>query len=223
MNDIAVIVPAFNAGRTLHATLDSIKAQTLPPARIIVVDDGSTDEGTVLAAEVEGVELLRQPNLGVAAAMNAGLQAACCEFVAFLDADDTWVASALESNMRVLSLQPELGAVLGWVEEFVCPSMAAGDAARFSPRPPQPGWLAGATLLRRTAFARVGAFNPDLRIGAWIDWVDRARRAGLGFGVQDALVLRRRLHVGSLSTSATARRGGLIDVARLALARRRQS
>ena len=72
MNDIAVIVPAFNAARTLRATLDSIRAQTLPPARIIVVDDGSTDEGAERAAAVEGVTLLRQANRGVAVAMNAG-------------------------------------------------------------------------------------------------------------------------------------------------------
>jgi glycosyltransferase involved in cell wall biosynthesis len=222
-NLVSVIVPAFNAGRTLAATLASIQAQSLAPAQVVVVDDGSTDDTAALAeaGALAGSELIRLANSGVASAMNAGLAAARGDWVAFLDADDLWEPACLQSQLAHVSANPGLDACVGGVTEFVCPSLSAADAGRLSPRPPQTAWLAGATLVRRTIFERVGAFNPALRLGCWIDWVDRARRAGASFGEHQRLVMRRRLHPASLSMSQAAREGALLQVARLAIARRR--
>jgi glycosyltransferase involved in cell wall biosynthesis len=91
---VSIVIPAFNAGRTLLETLQSVSAQTHADLEIMVVDDGSADN-TAEIAQAYGqtdprVRLIRQPNGGVAAARNAGIRASAGEFVAFIDADDLW-------------------------------------------------------------------------------------------------------------------------------------
>ncbi len=102
--DVTVIVPAYNAAHSIGASLLSIAAQTLPPARIIVVDDGSSD-GTAEAVEALRNEmkeidltLVRQDNKGAGAARNHALFAATTGYVAFLDADDRWAPRKLEDS-----------------------------------------------------------------------------------------------------------------------------
>lgn len=98
---VTVIVPAYNAAEFLPITLQSLQQQTLAPAQVIVVDDGSTD-ATVAIAERHGATCLRQDNAGPGAARNRGLHAATSEFVAFLDADDWYVPDKLERSLEHL-------------------------------------------------------------------------------------------------------------------------
>jgi glycosyltransferase involved in cell wall biosynthesis len=221
MNQISVIIPAFNAAATLAEALSSVLNQTRPPDEIIVINDGSTDATAEIARATPGVLLLQQVNSGVASAMNLGLMSTQCDLVAFLDADDMWMPGCLEIHKRNLFGSQSFSASVGCFVEFVCPSASPIEAARYRPRPTQPGWFAGATVQPRANFTHVGSFNSSLRAGAWIDWVDRARRAGVSFNVLDELVLRRRLRPGSLSTRHEVMSQSLIEVARLALARRR--
>ena len=84
----SVIIPAYNAERTLPLTLEALQRQTVPPNEyeIIVVDDGSTDR-TAQIAEQYGVQVIRQENQGPAAARNVGVRMAHGEIVLFTDAD----------------------------------------------------------------------------------------------------------------------------------------
>jgi glycosyltransferase involved in cell wall biosynthesis len=91
---VSIVIPAFNAGRTLLETLQSVSSQTYEDLEITVVDDGSADDTAEIAqayAQTDPrVTLIRQPNGGVAAARNAGIRASAGAFVAFIDADDLW-------------------------------------------------------------------------------------------------------------------------------------
>ncbi len=91
-SDISVVIPLYNKEKEIAATLRSVLAQTVPPAEIIVVDDGSTDGSVPAALSVDSplVRMISQPNSGVAAARNRGAREAAGNYVAFLDADDTW-------------------------------------------------------------------------------------------------------------------------------------
>ncbi len=104
---MSVVIPAFNAARTIGATLASARAQSYKALEIIVVDDGSTDEtalvvGEHIAADAR-VRLLRQDNAGVATARNAGWRAATGVLIALLDSDDLWNPGKIELQLAALA------------------------------------------------------------------------------------------------------------------------
>ncbi len=126
---VSVVIPLYNASATIGAALDSVAAQTRRPAEIIVVDDGSTDDGGILVSARGDVRLITQPNNGVAAARNAGLAAARTPFVAFLDADDLWCPGHLARLLALAEHFPE-AAILGARFVPVPTDATLGDAQR---------------------------------------------------------------------------------------------
>ena len=99
---VSVVVPAYNAERTLGDCLRALRAQSFAAAdlEIIVVDDGSRD-GTASLAQRNGVRVIRRENGGPAAARNTGWRAARGDWVAFTDADcvpsRTWLAEMMRA------------------------------------------------------------------------------------------------------------------------------
>jgi glycosyltransferase involved in cell wall biosynthesis len=218
MISISVIVPAHQAAATIGETLASVRGQSRAADELLVVDDGSTD-ATGAIATAAGAKVISRPNGGVAAALNAGLAAALGDLVAFLDADDLWAPDCLRLHEHSLIDHPDAAGSVARFSEFVCPTLAANVAARFAPRTNQPAWVAGGTVVRREAFERAGPLDESLRVGAWVEWVDRARHAGCTFKMIDSLLLLRRLRPGTLSQAAS-RNADLLAVARAAIARR---
>ncbi len=99
---VDVIVPVYNGCSTIAAAIQSILAQRGGwVRRIIVVDDGSTDDtaDVVVRLGIDSLQLLRTPNRGVASARNLGVEACTSEWVAFLDADDVWVPHKLDTQL----------------------------------------------------------------------------------------------------------------------------
>ena len=118
---ISVIIPSYNSARWVAEAVESALAQTLTPAQIIVIDDGSKDDtAMVLKPYVDcgAVKYLFQENRGVAAARNTGIAHATTELIAFLDSDDVWHPRKLELQSAALGQRPELGmlgtAVFDW-------------------------------------------------------------------------------------------------------------
>ncbi len=107
----SVVIPAYNAAATIVASVRSCLAQNLPPAEIIVVDDGSTDGTADLLRKTFGNSILlltQHANSGPAAARNAGIAAASGTHVAFQDADDVWHPEKLAIIARALQAQPQI-------------------------------------------------------------------------------------------------------------------
>jgi glycosyltransferase involved in cell wall biosynthesis len=107
---VSVVIPAWNAARTLPRAIDSVLAQTWARREIIVVDDGSADDSqAVLARYGDRVRVVSQANGGPSAARNRGLREARGQYVAFLDADDHWLPEKLERQVALLEAHPDLG------------------------------------------------------------------------------------------------------------------
>lgn len=114
---IDVLMPAYNAGWSLPDTLASIQAQTVRDIRIVVVDDGSTDNtAAVLAAAAERdprIHVITQPNGGIVAALNTGLAACTAPFIARHDADDLSDPDRFERQIQYLEANPDCVALAG--------------------------------------------------------------------------------------------------------------
>lgn len=108
---ISVIIPAYNSAHYLTTAVDSVIAQTFQDFEVLVIDDGSTDE-TEMVMQHYGppVRYFRQRNSGVAVARNRGIEESRCRYVAFLDADDTWLPEKLERQLEALNSAPNAGA-----------------------------------------------------------------------------------------------------------------
>lgn len=105
---VSVVIPAYNAARTIATTLEAVFAQTRPPLEVIVVDDGSKDDTRrVLEPFSSRARLIFQPNSGVSAARNRAVDEAQGDWVAFCDADDVWHQDKLRIVAGANALRPE--------------------------------------------------------------------------------------------------------------------
>lgn len=109
---VSVVIPLYNKGPYIARALNSVLAQTFQYFEVIVVDDGSTDEGASMVKDFEDsrIRLIQQENLGVSAARNKGIEASRAGLIAFLDADDEWMPDHLETLLKLYNMHPNAGA-----------------------------------------------------------------------------------------------------------------
>jgi glycosyltransferase involved in cell wall biosynthesis len=217
---VSVVVAVRDGERYLAETLDSILGQSVPPGEVVVVDDGSTDSTPAVLEPYAGrVRIVAQDPEGVAAALNRGVSASTGELLAFLDADDVWPPTSLECRVARLAAPDRPEAVFGRIAQFVSPELDPAEARgfRFDPTPVHAPMFQ-TMLIRRRAFDRVGPLATDYVIGANIDWVSRARAAGVRTAQVEDVVAMRRLHESNLGV--TERRRQTEDLVRVVRAHR---
>ena len=103
MDLISIITPMYNGAKYVSYTIDSVLAQTYSNWEMIIVDDGSKDNGAELVqtySEKDGrIKLFRQANGGSSVARNNGLKNAKGRYICFLDSDDLWESNFLEEQI----------------------------------------------------------------------------------------------------------------------------
>jgi glycosyltransferase involved in cell wall biosynthesis len=201
VRDVAVVIPVHNGERYLGEALDSVLSQTLAPANIIVVDDGSEDATSEVARRFgPRIDYVRQDRSGAASARNRGVAMTTNDLIAFLDADDVWLPDKLQRQMEALPQDRAAVMIFGRMVQFVSPDLdeLSKAALEFNPDP-MPGPCASTLLLRKRDFLRAGWFDPKLALGDFVEWYARARDAGIGELALDAVVCRRRLHQNNMS------------------------
>jgi len=211
---VTVIVPAYNAAEFLPITLQSLQQQTLPPERVIVVDDGSTD-ATLAVAGQHGADCLQQEHAGPGAARNRGVAAATTEFVAFLDADDWYVPDKLERSLDHLrELKAACVATDAWVvrgdrvegrkndRRIVPVAMTMEMLLRGNPI------ICSTVVARREAVQACKGFDEDPDLVATEDydlWLRMSAREPIAY-VPEPMTFYR-VHPGSLSANTRFLRG----------------
>jgi glycosyltransferase involved in cell wall biosynthesis len=105
-NNFSVVIPFYNAEKTISETIESVLNQSYKADQIIAVDDGSFDGGAEIVksyqAKHKEIEYFYQPNNGVSSARNLGINKARNENIFFLDADDLWLKNKIEIHNQHL-------------------------------------------------------------------------------------------------------------------------
>jgi glycosyltransferase involved in cell wall biosynthesis len=200
-----VVLTCHNDGEKLSESVDSVLDQA-PEPELIIVDDGSVDAETLellrgLAAR--GVTVLRQPNLGQAAASMAGLRATSSPYVMRFDADDVLAPDSLAALANALDTHEEAAAAWGDVATFEGTGFVIPGIRGLDP------WLVtytnaitgSGTLFRRSAILEVGGWQLAEGWEDWDLWMALASRGFTGVYVPLIAFHYRRSDAGRLSRS----------------------
>lgn len=168
-------MPCFNCAERVAQSIESVLAQTFTDFELLVVDNASTDASrAVIASHLDRrVRLLTEQNKGVSHARNRGLAEASGEYIAFLDADDTWEPTFLKTMYQSLEHDPGTAiAYCGWQnlglpggrgQPFVPPEYETSD--KCAQLIGGCRWPIHAALTRSVAIQGVKGFDPAFRIG----------------------------------------------------------
>ena len=218
------MIGVYNGERYLAEAIDSVLCQTYRPLELIVVDDGSIDRTSEVARSYEPqLRYEFQPRRGLGAARNRAIELAQGAYFAFLDADDRFTRTKLQSQMACFHDDPELDIVFGHTTEFISPDID-NEATRLLRRPvKKAAWRTPNLMLaKRDAFFRVGLFSTTLKVGIGLEWYTRMTDQGLKIAVPPAVVLERRLHAGNNGIRERAFRPQYLHVLKAAIDRRRE-
>lgn len=176
-NDIEAVVTSFNQKSMVYEAVRSLCGQTRKPKRIMIVDDGSTDESSVdILEKIEAdrglpvpVLVIRQPNGGVCAARNAGIRKVQAPLALVLDGDDNLELSFIEEVSKLLEENPDMAAASSWLHTFgvleAIVRPAGGSVRDFLSRNCCPA----THICRRSAWERCGGYDETMRSG-FEDW-----------------------------------------------------
>lgn len=115
---ISVIIPAYNAERTVQETIESVLNQTFRDFELIVINDGSQDSTLDIVSSIQDTRLriFSYPNAGPQKSRNRGILHAVGEYVSFVDADDIWTSDKLELQLKALQAKSEAAVAYSWTD-----------------------------------------------------------------------------------------------------------
>jgi len=218
---VSVVLIVRDGARHIAEALGSVLSGERPPDEVLVVDGGSTDATVEVARSFAGVRCVPQEGRGIAEAYNQGIAGTTGELVAFISHDDRWTPRKLAVQTAALARRPELGLVVGRARFFLEEGCAPPPGLR-------PELLRGdhvarimeTLLVRRATLERVGPFDGRLSPADDVDWYARADGLGVPWECVPEVVLEKRVH-GSNASMTRENTARLLEVARLAVARRR--
>jgi glycosyltransferase involved in cell wall biosynthesis len=221
---ISVIMAVRNGERFLREAIGSVRAQTYRPLEIVFVDGQSTDGTAEIARSYSEVRYIRQHNTGVSNAYNLGVESARGALIAFLSHDDLWTPDKLTLQADYLREHPEADCVVARVNFFLEPGCTFPSSLREEILDgDHPLRIPETLLARRSAFDRVGLFDPEIPVAADMDWFARAADLGLAVPVLGKVLLRKRIHDRNTSVTAAENMLDMFDVLRRSSARKRKA
>jgi len=210
--NVSIIIPAYNAAKTIAETLEAVCAQSSPNWEAIIVDDGSSDETVAIAKSFAHRDarfrITHQPHQGLSAARNKGISIARFDWLLFLDADDWILPPYLERLTGVLQADAELDAV------YCRYASVTSDGKQREEKPLFPSkdlfvefgrtcvFPPHACIIRRSLAEVIGCFDVSYRNCQDWDFWQRAVRKGARFGVVDEALAHYRLRPNAASVNS---------------------
>lgn len=218
---VSVVIPCWNQAHFLGEAIESVLDQTYDRIEVAVVDDGSVDNCRQVVQRYPGVRYHYQSNRGAAAARNAGLGESRGEFIAFLDADDRLLSSAIEIGVTALQQDPRLAGAVGACRDIDPAGALLGIPAQ--PLIHRDHYLAllkscfilsgSSVVFTRSCLGAVAGFNESLRTGDDYDLYLRLARH-YPLECHGRVVTEYRRHASSLTTDPAVTLAGELDALR---------
>ena len=186
--NISVVIPSYNRYEFLKRALNSVYAQIHLPNEIIVIDDGSTDNTTHIQKDFPNIKYIYQQNSGVSSARNLGIKKSSCEWIAFLDSDDTWHENKLQEQVFFHRENPNI--LMSYTDEIwirdaqevkIPKKFRKFGGNIFNECLSHCIIAPSASLLHRSLFGEVGVFDESLEVCEDYDlWLRIAQKYEIG-------------------------------------------
>ncbi len=193
MGKISVIVPLYNTEKYIEEAILSLLNQTIKIDQIIVVDDGSTDNGAEIVKKYPQVELIQKENEGLKKTLNCGLSHAMGDFIGFLDADDRWRKDKLKVQLDFLENHPEVDIAFVNSERFKMIKTETGESLE-ERIDVMNGKTLPTGLYRKQVFDKVGIFSVENQFHNFMEWLDRAQFNKINMEMIPEVLYERRIH-----------------------------
>ncbi|PKN53282.1 MAG: hypothetical protein CVU55_01285 [Deltaproteobacteria bacterium HGW-Deltaproteobacteria-13] len=218
---VSVIIPVFNGEHFIQEAVDNVLSQKYPALEMIIINDGSTD-GTDAAIKnlPADIRYFTQDNNGPAAARNKGIRDASGEFIVFLDADDLWPENNLNIMVDEMLRNPDMEVIRGYAQLMEVNKASGRYEYVGNPKESFPHYI-GAAIYRKSAFEKVGLFDPALRFGEDSDWFIRAAEMSLPVKRLEETSLYVRRHGGNMTEGRNMLELNVMKVFKKSLERRR--
>jgi glycosyltransferase involved in cell wall biosynthesis len=194
---VSAIMPVYNGEEFLEASLTSLHEQDYPALEIVVCNDGSTDRSDEILGTFDSVRVVSQENRGVAAALNAAIEASSGEFVAACGCDDLWPPNRMTLQAAHLDQHPAVGCVLGRQVWMNPPPWLGRDPVYGE----LDGIPLGSAMFRRSVLTQVGGFDESFRHSEDMDLLVRLREHGTEIAILPEIIHYRRFHGGNLTAN----------------------
>lgn len=191
---ITVVIPLYNKAAHINRAVQSVMNQRHQDFKIIVVDDGSTDDGGQIVQNITDprIKLISQSNRGVSAARNRGILEAQTDWIAFLDADDEYLPGFLQRTSAFISRHPDFflvatnflksnrsGAVLEGLKEDKIYDYFALFQSQRSPV------NSSCAVAKRASILKIGGFPEQMQyFEDWSVWMRLSLRGDFGYIVE---------------------------------------
>lgn len=220
---VSVIIPVYNGETFLKDAIQSIRQQEYEPLEIIIVDDGSTDKTRQIAAGFENeVRYHYQPNSGLPATRNRGVEMARGDAIAFLDVDDLWSKDKIRRQVGILRISASAEIVVGYTQIMMLSGSVDGNLVFKEWGEPVLAMSMNCALFRKSVFDKIGLFDEGQRYCDDWDWFMRARESGIKIVVHKEVVHLYRRHEQNMTNQQSLGNHYFIRMLKKSLDRRRQ-
>ena len=221
---VSVVLPVYNGEKYLAESINCVLMQKYQPIEIIIVDDGSADATSQIAAKYSTQSrYFYQTNSGPAAARNLAIRKAKGEFIAFIDCDDLWPENKHFNQMQCFQQFPSVDIVQGLIRKIALPGKYKNDLEKRGIDYLFIYSNLGSMIMRRSIFDTIGFFNENLSFHEDTDLWLRAREADLKILIQRKEALIYRIHDTNLTTGKDIISTKFLGILRKSINRRRKA
>lgn len=211
----SIVIPLYNKADFIRRALDSALAQTGQDFEVIVIDDGSTDNGVEIVSQVGDprIRLIKQANSGASAARNRGVEVATGGLVAFLDADDEWFPGYLQAIAELVHQYPTAGIYATGYLYYPKNKEKRKIRNKYIPKEPhlfnnpfycyigEPLFFTSSVVVPRQVLQKAGGFPVGIRLGEDIEtWLKIGLAHPIAYSPKELVNYRRDTSINTCDT-----------------------